>query len=166
MALNTTSLLNSSYGGATTPALDDSTTELITNRRQTKVVIIGKYAEPAAETPAWFNAVVDQLSELVALPDNWDSYGAARVDWKVVVQSLQWLGEFLPSAMPAPAVIPTNRGTVQFEWHRNGVDLEVLFESPTSILAYSCDESSGDEWEGDISNDLSHVRQIVSRVVY
>ena len=71
-----------------------------------------------------------QASELVQLPGGWDSYGAKPVS-SDAARAATTLMVKEASAVPnlaAPAVVPTVRGGLQLEWHRQGVDLEIEFE--------------------------------------
>jgi hypothetical protein len=95
--------------------------------------------------------------ELLDLPENWDSYGARPINREIVLFALQLLCETMPTDTPAPTVIPTNRGGVQFEWHTRGIDLEIEIQSPERIYVSYEDQQSGNEWEAELTSDLTRL---------
>lgn len=80
------------------------------------------------ELPEWFNSVVNDLGQIATLPENWDSYGALPVSGEAITSSLVVLSHLISYALPRPQVGPTVRGGVEFEWHKDGVDLEIQTE--------------------------------------
>ena len=68
--------------------------------------------------------VESKLTELLSLPDNWNSYRADPINPEYVRQATVLLHTF-PDWLPTPEVVPLVCGGVQFEWHRDGVDLEI-----------------------------------------
>ena len=56
---------------------------------------------------------------------------------------------------PAPLIIPTNRGGVQLEWHTRGIDLEVEAKPAARVHVFFHDHREQQEWEGDLSKDLT-----------
>lgn len=94
--------------------------------------------------PSWFEAVLRRGFDLLGLPANWDNYGALQIDPTLLIEGLKILLRTLPDDSPVPAVVPTTRGGVQFEWHCGGVDLEVDVVSQGTI-AVSFDDGTIDE---------------------
>ena len=82
------------------------------------------------EQPVWLKPVVKVMSELLNLPENWDSYGACRISPAATAFALQLLSETMQTDTPVPALVPTSGGGVQLEWHTRGIDLEVEIRSP------------------------------------
>jgi hypothetical protein len=67
-----------------------------------------------------------QVEELLALPEDWNSYGAGRIDPDAARLALDQLVAYRYCG-PLPHVAPTARGGVQFEWNwgDEGVEIEV-----------------------------------------
>jgi hypothetical protein len=63
-----------------------------------------------------------QLDEFLTLPENWDSYHAARI------------GEDAVKAVRHMQVIPTVRGGVSVEWHTDDCDAEIEFNESGKIV--------------------------------
>jgi len=63
-----------------------------------------------------------KVIELLNLPENWDSCGAAKIAPHKARQAIVFY-ETLVNEMPS--IIPTRGGGIQFEWHVNGVDIEI-----------------------------------------
>jgi hypothetical protein len=77
------------------------------------------------------------------LEENWDSYGARRVDPRCTEAAVGLLRAILDSTTPRPFVVPTCRGGIQLEWHRGGVDLEIEIESPEQMNVFFEDANEG-----------------------
>lgn len=85
-------------------------------------VLLLKFDSPP---PAWFSEVVRRCSQLLSLRSGWDSYGARSVDVESIIAALQVLLLTMRPRTPTPELVPTPRGTVQLEWHIQGIDLEI-----------------------------------------
>src|SRR5712692_1526644 len=83
------------------------------------------YGQPL---PAWFDPLMQGFVDLLTLSPNWDSYGAGAIDPKVVLYAMTFMNSLLGPTTPAPRVVPLSSGGLQVEWHRQGIDLEVVFE--------------------------------------
>lgn len=112
--------------------------------------------------PAWVEPTASQIADLLALPPNWDSYGArpiradrAQALWEVLVQ-------VMAPQSPAPALVPVVDGSLQAEWHTRGVDLEIEATGPSSVRVYC--RRDGVEWEDEISVDLSDLVEAIDAV--
>jgi hypothetical protein len=121
-------------------------------RRQRKYDSRGKtyaidwqdYGQPL---PVWFDPLMQGFVDLLTLPPNWDSYGAGAVDTSVVHAAINFINGFLGPSSPAPRVVPLSSGGLQLEWHRKGVDLEIVFDRDEKPFFYCRDRTSGEESE-------------------
>ena len=76
--------------------------------------------------PPWLTtSAVGIIRELLDLPAGWNSYGAKPVDAAAAAAALNLLVRSCKSSTPEPAIVPTNAGGTQIEWHTQGVDLEL-----------------------------------------
>jgi hypothetical protein len=124
-----------------------------------RIVIKGEDKEPA-----WLGPTVQALIEILDLPENWDSYGARPINQETVLFALQLLDETMQAETPPPRVVPTTRGGVQLEWHTRGVDLEIEIQAPGRIYASYEDHRSGDEWEEELTTDLTCLSNALSEL--
>jgi len=69
--------------------------------------------------------VKSKLNHLKQLEDNWDSYGAKAINSHVCDNAYNILNKIARFDTPTPSVVPCAKDTIQFEWHLNGIDLEV-----------------------------------------
>lgn len=83
------------------------------------------YGQPL---PAWFDPLMQGFVDLLTLPPNWDSYGAGTIDPKIVHYTMNFINGRLGPTTPAPRVVPLSSGGLQLEWHRKGIDVEVVFD--------------------------------------
>ena len=70
----------------------------------------------------------------------------------------------MQESSPAPAVIPTNHGTVLLEWHRGGIDLEIDVLGPGRFHVVAEDASLGTEMESDIGSDPTEIVRYLERL--
>ena len=92
-------------------------------------------------------AVVASLDELRQFETNWDGYGAAPLDPKVLDAAAHLVESLALDAAPTPRVVPMTRGRVQLEWHRGNRSLELEFESPNTVHFLKWDAKDGIEEE-------------------
>ncbi len=116
------------------------------------------------DPPAWLVPTARALVDLLNLPSGWDSYGAARVAPSHVRAALQFLSCIMRDDSPTPAVVPTNRGGVQLEWHTGGIDLEIETLSTQRLLVSFEDANSGAEWEREIVSDFTPLIECVEQL--
>lgn len=113
------------------------------------------YVDPEAESAElrklvgpWMEAVAARFAELLALRDDWNSHGACPISPANILAAGRFLATVMEPATPAPTVVPTAGGGVQLEWHRAGLDVEVLFGEEDPPLLYVAEVDSEREWEG------------------
>lgn len=85
------------------------------------------------EPPKWFIPILAEVCTLGELPPNWNSYGAKPIDPYTAAAAATLLLDVLSEYDPIPAIVPTARGGVMFEWHECGMDLEIDVRSPTFV---------------------------------
>jgi hypothetical protein len=114
--------------------------------------------------PGWFQDAIASLNELARLPVNWDSYGAGKIRHSSIIATVELLLCIMRDDTPVPALVPTNRCTVQVEWHTRGIDLEVEVRGPGRLHVAFEDAHDGTEWDADISSDLSQLVNSIERL--
>lgn len=107
---------------------------------------------------SWVAPTLDSLRLLLALPPGWDSYGARPIDPACVRAAIDVAFALLNERTPAPVVVPTSSGGVQFEWHTRGIDLEIEVRSPSRISACFEDQRTQTSWDAEQLHDFSRLR--------
>lgn len=102
----------------------------------------------------WFIPTLHAIAALPWATDNWTT-GGKRTQKVSVNNLLKILGVVLDSRTPPPSVVPTWRGGVQVEWHRNGVDFEIESD-PSGEIEYFF-KSPSEECEGRAWDDLNEL---------
>lgn len=118
--------------------------------------------EQAGDAPGWVMPTIERMAELLALPEDWNSYGARPVDPRAAAEALRLLAKTMRSDAPAPLVIPTSAGGIQLEWHARGIDLEVEASSPGRVSVFYEDHLDHVEWEQELSSDLEPLREALA----
>jgi hypothetical protein len=107
-----------------------------------------------------------KLAEVLALEPNWDSYGAAAVSRESVVAALE---DVLPLVMEdgtfLPAVVPTPRGGIQFEWHMCGLDVEIEVSRDGNARVIVEDLDTGEVWYGELFANVDRLSRLFSRLL-
>lgn len=81
----------------------------------------------ATETePAWLFHWMRRVSDLLNLPEDWDSYGSRGITADAVLGAIQLLLPVFGSMDRQPLTFPHRSGGIQLEWHIGESDLEVL----------------------------------------
>ena len=114
--------------------------------------------------PAWLPYAVAKLEELAALKSNWNSYGALPVRRSCLVATVELLADVMFDHSPNPAIVPTTMGSVQLEWHRKGIDLEIEVLGPGRFHVVAVDSEKGTEWESEVGSDLTDIVSFVRRL--
>ncbi len=112
--------------------------------------------------PPWLIPTVERLASLLDLEPNWDSYGAPRIDPATADAALRIALEAMRDDSPIPSVTPTTKGGIQFEWHTNGMDLEIEIISPKRVLFYFENNDTGDVEESEFTHDWTRLAQAVA----
>jgi hypothetical protein len=112
--------------------------------------------------PSWFDPLMQGFVDLLTLPPNWDSYGAGAIDPKVIHYAMNVMNGLLGSSSPAPRVVPLSSGGVQLEWHRQGVDLEVVFDPIEQPYFYLRNRVNGEELEHSLPENSGKLRSIIA----
>lgn len=86
--------------------------------------------EMAWELPVWFPNAMGRFAEILALGQDWDSYGAQPINHAVVEAACWFLLSKTEEKTPEPSIVPMNNGGVQLEWHEKGIDLEIAIRVP------------------------------------
>lgn len=122
-----------------------------TKQKVASVVSINKQA-----IPEWLKKTNNLLLAIIALNNNWDSYGAKRISHRVAEAVSNLLYDIMQKNTPAPQVVPSASGSIQLEWHLKGIDLEIEVES-FAISRVFFEDARNEEpaWEGVIDVNLS-----------
>jgi len=116
----------------------------------------------SGEEPSWVWNVLDGISKLGSFKPNWDTYGGLPVEPASISAGLELLAATMGTTTPAPAVVPTSPGGIQFEWHEAGVDLELEI-SPRGQASMVFENPGDDEYvEVDALTSLSELQRALA----
>jgi hypothetical protein len=114
--------------------------------------------------PEWLKEAGETPRGFATLPDGWDSYGAKSIEPHVVDAAIELLHRIVQHNTLKPAVVPTNRGGIQIEWHTQGVDLEIEITPHGGIrLLYDNPQEDAEE-EFELGLDLTPLTDLIAKV--
>ena len=77
---------------------------------------------------------INKLESFRGLKKDWNGYNAEPFSEKLINKAL----ELLKQTIPVPEVFPTANNSIQFEWEKTGLYLEIeIFENKVEIFAQS-----------------------------
>ncbi len=97
--------------------------------------------------PKWLDDTFERVNRLTTLQEDWDGYGASRVSGNAAINAIRFLVKIAYPKLAPPEVVPVADGGLQVEWHRDGLDFEVMFEPDAPASALIEDRAKGTEAE-------------------
>lgn len=111
-------------------------------------------------TPSWLPDSVHDLNYILTLKENWDSYGAHKVQPKTAVTAIQIMLAVMKGKTPVPSIVPTPTGSIQLEWHKYGIDLEVeIAASGNYSISFEDETGQAESWEDEHAHHPDHIHQ-------
>jgi hypothetical protein len=133
------------YSTPTFPLPSSSSTEAVIGRH-IPIRLRTPRSLPGLEqvaVPTWVQPVLDRLSELAALPQDWDSYGALPVARQSVEMALSALSAIMSEGAELPWIVPLPSGGLQLEWHRADSDIEIALDPVDAVICIDDEEIPG-----------------------
>lgn len=103
----------------------------------------------------WERPVAERLARLLDFRPGWDGHEARPIRRTIVDFACSLLPRLVCQGCPVPFIAPLPSGGLQLEWHRNGWDLEIEILGPGRLYAYAHELATDQEWEADLTDDLS-----------
>ena len=111
--------------------------------------------------PRWFDPLMQGFTDILALPVNWDSYGAGTVQPGPVNVAMNVANGIMRPSTPSPRVVPLSSGGVQLEWHREGIDVELIFDPEEEPSFYYRNSQTGEEADGLLSESWNLLAEVI-----
>jgi hypothetical protein len=116
------------------------------------------------DAPTWLMPTLERCAELLQLSDNWNSYGARSIDPGAVAAAIDLLLRVMNPSTPSPLVVPTNRGSVNLEWHTGGMDVEVKDIESGRLYLYVEDQRGDHKWDGELRSDVQPLAGVLAEL--
>ena len=91
------------------------------------------------------------FQEIEELPEDWNSYGAARISRWSITEARSITDEGMGLGLPVPAVSPASGASVGIEWQTSNADLIIDVDPQQGITYLIVDRASGIEIEGELN---------------
>jgi len=131
------------------------------SRGQVYTVEWQDYGQPL---PGWFDPIMQGFVDVLTLPPDWNSYGAGAIDPKIVLYAMTFMNGLLVPSTPAPRVVPLSSGGLQVEWHRQGLDLEIVFDRDEQPIFTYRNRVNEEDSEHALPNDIGLLRSIIGNL--
>jgi len=131
------------------------------SRGQAYTVVWQDYGQPL---PSWFDPLMQGFVDLLTLAPNWNSYGAGKIVQKVVQEAMNFVAGLLGTSSPAPRIVPLSSGGLQIEWHRQGIDLEIVFDRDGQPFFYYRNRVSGEESEHTLPQESVLLKSVIGKL--
>lgn len=134
-----------SHGTGTQPTLTivNDSSSMLRNARVTSAVA------------PWVDYVSDRLRAIAEDPEP----GLPSVE--VINRARSWIMHLLPPAAPAPAVLPSEDGGIDFVWHRAGWNVEIGVEPDGTETVWTWNRESNEEVFGDLAEHRDFVVDLI-----
>ncbi|MFA7335735.1 MAG: hypothetical protein WC028_03035 [Candidatus Obscuribacterales bacterium] len=108
-----------------------------------------------------------QLNTICEQSADWNSQHAKPVNYYSAVNAVRLFAEIMTELTPGPQLVPTNRGNLQFEWHQDGIDLELEITDGGEIICCFEDLKAGtdEEWSGSFSYGAARLRSYLEILI-
>jgi len=130
------------------------------------VLSVGRPPLGRLQLARWAEPLITAAARSLALPENWDSYGAKQVRLGLVEATIKFV-LIVASAypkLPAPSLVPTPDGGVQIEWHTRDIDLEIESIGAWRFIVVAVDRLLGEEWDAEVGADLRQLFAWLTRL--
>ncbi len=79
-------------------------------------------------SPPWIDSLIESLSRLATLTDDWDHRGSRAVNFDDVRDALEFLQRVMRDDTAAPSVGPLSSGGIELSWRAAGLEVEAIFD--------------------------------------
>ena len=84
--------------------------------------VMANASRPLDDASLSVHPATDRLTKIAKLPANWDSYGALPIDPRAIESARK----LITALSHPPQIVPTTEGGIQLEWHRDGIDFDLV----------------------------------------
>ena len=112
----------------------------------------------------WMGSVFPAVQEFLRLPVGWDTYNGVPLRLDTGMFALQLLYDLMNPRIPVPLVAPTSPGGIQFEWRRDGFELELCVNAPYNCEVSSRDQATGDENSFMLTTDFTLLTRMMMKL--
>jgi hypothetical protein len=105
----------------------------------------------------WQFEFATRVGELMSLPPDWDSYGAAQLQREPARRLHELLIELDSFIQSAPSFSMTGAGGITCSWQHAGRQLDITAEPHQETTVYYWDETSNSEWDGPVSQAVNRL---------
>lgn len=91
----------------------------------------------------WMKHLKERFDDITSLDTGWDGYEGKSVSFGHAIFAANLIERLYSPDVPAPQIVPGNDGTLQIEWHRRGLSVELDVLNPYQVLATKITLDSG-----------------------
>ncbi len=114
--------------------------------------------------PTWLEMARRDINRLLKLGNNWDSYGAKRLNSESAAAAIRFLGLVMQERSILPFIVPMSSGDIQLEWHGAGGDIEIEVTPEGPITMSIDDAATGLSTSESIYGNPGLMKQVMLRI--
>jgi hypothetical protein len=132
--------------------------------RSTHTSTGSRVKEPSPSAPAstseahlprdatWIKPVLSRLNHLLQLQDGWGGPGSLRVDFDVILKTIEILTRIATEKTRPPSISPGQDGSLQLAWYAHEFELEIDIPRSEDLTASLYERDSGQESELEVTS--------------
>ena len=121
-------------------------------------------ADTSSEKENWLGELNDRLSELHSLPKGWDGYGGVPTTDSCLEFTKSILKRIYVQDLRAPYLFPGSDGSIQIEWHMEGLELEIHVLNDNRAFASRFERDTKEIIEIEVTDDFRQLDQWLSEL--
>ncbi|MCY4260884.1 MAG: hypothetical protein OXC91_11540 [Rhodobacteraceae bacterium] len=102
--------------------------------------------------------------DITRLEIGWDGYGGRLVSCTNAVFAACLIERLYTPGVPAPQIVPGSDGTLQIEWHRRGLSVELDVLKPFQVVATKIIQGNGEAEEHMLGCEFSLVADWIDQL--
>ncbi len=141
-----------------TPVLDSTVPQVFSLPQAQSRVRVVVHKSP------WIEHLKERFDVITSLKTGWDGYEGKSVAFEHAVFAANLIDRLYTDDVPPPEIVPGSDGTLQIEWHRRGLSVELDVLEPYQVLATKITRDSGQIEEHTLDSEFSLVADWIKQL--
>ena len=117
-----------------------------------------------AHSSPWMRQLKGRFEDITGLDTGWDGYGGKSVSFGCANFAANLVERLFVPYVPPPELVPGSDGSLQVEWHRRGISVELDILHPYHVVATLIAKESGQIEEHVLTSEFSLVADWIEQL--